>query len=92
MKESEILYAAAESMRKGGYSHDWLGIGCGCFADHIHRIAYYDDNEDAADQRIRALVGSLDPDDLRTAGWNKDDAIAALTIAADCAFEEEKAQ
>ena len=96
MKESEILYAAAESMRKSGYAHEYNSLGCGCFLDHIHRAlkgCVPADSYASARLRLDEVVGvDLRESALARAGWNKDDAIAALTIAADCAFEEEKAQ
>lgn len=97
MKESEILYAAAESMRKGGFSIDYNPApACGCFMFHLPDAGNPSSDEFVdAMHRIHAIVGDFSARGLSRSGWtaeHKDDAIAALTIAADCAFEEEKQQ
>ena len=101
MKESEILYAAAERLRDGQFSPRLNPAPkCGCFVYHMFGGAFVDDGLSPARtnafDRINEVVGGISLWALEKNGWIdascKDDAIAALTIAADCAFEEEKAQ
>jgi hypothetical protein len=41
---------------------------------------------------LHSIVGDMSARALRRHGWNADDAVAALTIAADIAFEDERAR
>lgn len=98
MTESEILYAAAERMREGFSPFFEVGE-CGCF---LNRIELYGRLASDAQDRIASVIGLTDGDDLTStkplivAGWTgpecTDDAVAALLIAADLAFEDERAR
>lgn len=102
LSESALLYRAAELM-KAGFVRDYRRAQCGCFAERVDvaigltHWPYTGIRTPAAKQairRIKVIVGDITAFGLRHNGWedgNTDDATAALTIAADLAFEDERA-
>jgi hypothetical protein len=101
MTPSAILYAAADYTREHGFSPE-LGEPGGprCLFGSLQTVARMPPREwSTLDAWLSAenILGSITGSDvsvcrLQRDGWNTDDAVAALTIAADIAFEDERAE
>ena len=98
MTPSAILYAAADYMREHGFSPEFGKDGCPrCFSGSMSLgcsplATGTSETWDSAFMVLNSIVGDMGARALRRDGWNTDDAVAALTIAADIAFEDERAR
>lgn len=91
MTESEILRKAAALMERDGFSPEYRNMECGCFILRLDQVCPRTSAAwGGAADRISGIVGSVHPDRLRLDGWNTNDAVAALSIAADLAEAEGK--
>ena len=91
MKTSAQLYAAADYLRRHGFRYE-LGSHSRdrCMIGALESVGGVDWGlRGAAREELERVTGdSLDASYLRSAGWTKEDAIAALEIAADYASAE----